>query len=467
MLSNIRYSKFFNLPNEIFGKYGIFNGFVDKDANFYVVPHLLQECSIEEFKDAYDKYKKYFSDIIRLVKASKKPDDRFYREVKKRFTFHEIAQIGLGYSKTSKRGSGIGLSLAKELTNTAFEIVNAGIEDPEIFELIGLLEEGIGADRVSDMAISILAEEFLQYTTSMTKKLKIPYKEYEYKYKKYNLPFFKDDPLIFVPNQFLVALPMAIDRDDINTVCSHNEQLRERVNNIISQGMSEGNKLSKSQLKRLLISEPDIAKRLIKLIKQKIATPYDFQEDPEGTFLWQSIAQDIDKNFPIILKKEESPKQIVKKICNQYKKLIEDNGMFKFFHNSDGTYKKEKFAQMLFFSIAKSYCDANNLDLSPESDAGRGPVDFKISRGQKTKVNVELKLSSNSKLLHGYTTQLAIYDKAENTTNSFFLILILEENHMPRVEKVLKHKNQMANMKLPEIITIDTTLKKSASKALF
>jgi len=105
--------------------------------------------------------------------------------------------------------------------------------------------------------------------------------------------------------------------------------------------------------------------------------------------------------------------------------------------------------------------------LSPESDAGRGPVDFKISRGQKTKVNVELKLSSNSKLLHGYTTQLAIYDKAENTTNSFFLILILEENHMPRVEKVLKHKNQMANMKLPEIITIDTTLKKSASKALF
>ena len=39
----------------------------------------------------------------------------------------------------------------QKLAKTAYDIVKAGIEDFDIFELIGLLEEGIGADRISYM----------------------------------------------------------------------------------------------------------------------------------------------------------------------------------------------------------------------------------------------------------------------------------------------------------------------------
>jgi hypothetical protein len=68
---------------------------------------------------------------------------------------------------------------------------------------------------------------------------------------------------------------------------------------------------------------------------------------------------------------------------------------------------------MLFFVVASSYCSANNLDLTPEAETGRGPVDFKISSGNHGRLLVEVKLSTSSRLLSGYTTQLELYKKGK------------------------------------------------------
>ncbi len=466
MNDHTRYHEAFGITAKDFKKLGVFNGFVDRDANFYIVPHMLQDSKIPEFENSYEKYKKHFATIVKFIKASKVEGDRFYRETVKKFIFHEIAHAGLGYSKSGKKGSGIGEKLAEQLTKGAIEIVSAGIEDPEIFELIGLLEEGIGADRISDMLLSILAEEFFMYTENMAVELKIPTKGYKYKGITYKIPHYKNELVVFVPEEFIVALPMAIDRDDISMVCAHNEGLRNRVNLIIAQGMEAGNKISKQQLKRLIVKEPALAKELVKLIKVKVNTSYDFTEDATGEFIWKDLAHDFSSSFPLSLDKKMSVKETVAIICNKYQELIENNGLFKFFHNSDGTHKNEKFAQMLFFTIAQSYCEANNLDLSPESDAGRGPVDFKISQSADTKVNVELKLSTN-RLLHGYETQLPIYNKAEKTVDSFFLIILLYPKDMKKVKTVYRHKSRYETVekKLPEIVVVDATWKESASKA--
>jgi hypothetical protein len=146
--------------------------------------------------------------------------------------------------------------------------------------------------------------------------------------------------------------------------------------------------------------------------------------------------------------------------------MVENNGLWKFFHNSDGTHKNETFSQLLFFAIAHSYCETNNLDLSPESDAGRGPVDFKISQGFNDKINVEIKLSTN-RLLHGFQTQLPIYDKAEKTNKSIFLIIQLYDRHDKQIKKVFdcKNKHETVDKKLPNIVVIDATKKMSASKS--
>ena len=465
MTNNIRYHEAFAIEAEELKTLGVYDGYIDRDSEFYVLPHLFENIEVNEFKNSYQKYKDKFSNIIKILKHAKEPSDKdtFFKRAIKEFEFHELAHVGLGYSKTNKRGSGIGKGFAQKLAKTAYDIVKAGIEDPDIFELIGLLEEGIGADRVSDMFISILTDDFLEYTQNIVIKLKLQTKKFEYKNKQYEIPFYRDAHIVFVPTEVLVKLPISLDKDDISTVCSHNERLRDRVNEIISSAFN-GTELDKHSLKNLLISNPELLKEIVQRYHAKVNEGYDFEIDPYGEFIWKELAKEYSFKYPLSISKNKKPIEVVNTICKKYQSLIEDNGLFKMLHNSDGSYKSESFAQMLFFAVADIYCSANDLDVSPESDAGRGPVDFKVSRGL-TKVNVEMKLSTN-RLLHGYKKQLPIYDKAEKTNNSIFLIILLDEKHMKKVEQVYdyKNENETVDNKLPEIVVIDATLRKSASK---
>lgn len=460
------YSEYFGIKSSSFKKYDTFNGFVNRDALYYMLPYEVENLKIDEFKNSYDRYKQYFSNIITILDNSN-GNDRFYREAEKKFQFHEIGHIGLGYSKSGKNGSGIGKKFASQLTKTAFQLVKAGIKDPEIFQLIGLFEEGIGADRISDMTVAILREDFLLYTQRVSLELKLKTKKFQYGTISYNLPFNpSNEPIIFSPKTVLTDLPVAFDSDDIDRVCVHNSSLRDKVNEIIGKVFDKQTRaLIKSNLKDLILNNPSIIEEAIKTYKDK-GKNYDFENDPKGDFIWKEIASDTVQNFPLALTTQVKPIEIVNTICIKYQDLIENNGMWKFFHNSDGTHKQESFAQMLFFAIAHSYCEANNLDVSPECDSGNGPIDFKISQGSNEKINIEMKLSTNTKLLHGYKSQLAIYNKAEKTNQSKFVIVQLYDKDSTKIEKVYEHKrqNETIDNKLPEIVVIDATKKESASK---
>lgn len=51
------------------------------------------------------------------------------------------------------------------------------------------------------------------------------------------------------------------------------------------------------------------------------------------------------------------------------------------------------------------------MDVNREVNNGRGPVDFKISKGSKDTTLVEFKLASNSKLKNNLAKQVDIYKK--------------------------------------------------------
>ena len=460
------YSEYFGIKSSTLKNYNVFNGFVNRDALYYMLPYKFEDIQIDDFKNSYHKYKQYFSNIITILDQSN-GNDVFYRQAEKKFQFHELGHIGLGYSKTGKNGSGIGKKFASQLTQTAYQLVKAGIKDPEIFFLIGLLEEGIGADRISDMTAWILQEDFLLYTQRVSFKLKLKTKKFLYGTTFYNLPFnSSSEPIIFCPKIVLTDLPVAFDNSDIDRVCSHNSSLRNKVNEIIGQIFDKQTRaFIKRNFKNLILDNPSILEETIKTYKEK-GKNYDFENDPNGDFIWKEIASDTVQNFPLSLKISTKPIDIVNIICNKYQDLIENNGMWKFFHNNDGTHKNESFAQMLFFAIAHSYCEVNNLDISPETDTGNGLIDFKISKGFNDKINIEMKLSTNTKLLHGYKSQLAIYNKAENTNQSKFVIVQLYDKDTAKIEKVYQYKrqNETINNKLPDIFVIDATKRESASK---
>jgi len=444
ILKNKFYNEIFKVKSSDLKAYDVFNGYIDKDSLYYIVPNELEGSEIYEFKNSYKKYIKFFENIITILDKSN----------------------GKGYSKDSKSGSGIGSKLAEKITQTAFELIQAGIKDPEIFQLVGILEEGIGADRISDITVGILISDFLNYTQNVSLKLNITTKKFLHNKINYNIPYNGQNPIVFCPKSILTDLPVALDSDDVSRVCSHNEDLRNNVNQIISDGFTKvGIKLYKRNLRELLINNPKIASETIKIFKQK-SSLYDFENDPNGDFIWKEIAEDSISKYPLKLDKNKTPLEIVNNICNKFQDMVENNGLWKFFHNHDGTNKNEAFSQLLFFAIAQSYCESNNLDLSPESDAGRGPVDFKISQGFNDKINVEIKLSTN-RLLHGYQTQLPIYDKAEKTNKSIFFIIQLYDKDNSKIKKVFEYKSKYETLdnKLPNIVVVDATKRKSASKS--
>ena len=126
--------------------------------------------------------------------------------------------------------------------------------------------------------------------------------------------------------------------------------------------------------------------------------------------------------------------------------------------------KHESAAQLLFFGISDSYCNANNVDLTRESNAGRGPVDFKLSRGLE-KFIVEVKLTSNKQLRHGIETQVPIYMKQEKTKKALYLII--DNGNSKALENFMQFYNELdAKIKNKiSYIVIDGTKKESASKA--
>ena len=50
----------------------------------------------------------------------------------------------------------------------------------------------------------------------------------------------------------------------------------------------------------------------------------------------------------------------------KFKQLVEANRFSRVLYNDDGSTRKERTAQQAFFVIATTYCEANNVDISPE-----------------------------------------------------------------------------------------------------
>jgi hypothetical protein len=164
-------------------------------------------------------------------------------------------------------------------------------------------------------------------------------------------------------------------------------------------------------------------------------------------------------SFALQLKRPETAAELrdtVNAIVRQFKRLIEENGLSRLLYSDEGKQRPEKFSQLLFYSLADTYCKANNLDVSAEPNAGRGPVDFKISRGYDARATVELKLSSNSGALNGLLAQLPTYAKAEQSAYSCF-VLIVTGRTRTKVNEIVDMRNRLLEIgkPVPDLVVID------------
>ena len=416
--------------------------------------------------------------MIKFLRASRERGDVAWRTAQRLLSFPEIKWTCLGYGAQSISGSGSGAEMTAQFMDTARQIVQLGVDDPDLFVAMALFEEGVGPDRISDMTTNVVLGDLLRFNERILLDLDVPTQPttlhlrngQSYSASLPTNPCIPEGgPVVLVPSDILRDLPVATDWSEIADAVSKTEQLRGGVNRQIGQLWETKTRKDKAAIRRWAMSGKDQFVALLDILHTSKARPYDVRGDPRGELAWRRLLTTLADDEPCTI--EQPPvldlagaAGVVNKIVEQFRFLIEQRRISEELYYNDAP-RPEKAAQRLFFVVAYAYCKANNLDLTPEADTGNGPVDFKISEGFLGRILVEIKLSYNGKLVAGYTRQLEAYRTAEEALKAYYLVI--DVGHMGHKYKRLlevKHRAESEGQLVSPIILIDGSRRRSASK---
>lgn len=469
----ILFSDYYKLDKSILEKLEVFDPILNVDTKLFIDPMLLNKSNQSEMQQADNAINQFFELTIKLLLQSKAENDLPWKTAYKKFLFKEISGTCIGYG-SGIHGSGWGPVKARKTTNTAKQIIDIGIKDSDLFMAIPLLEENIGPDLISDMVTNIAIENILDFNERIIAQLEIPTEEFRIGQRTILLPENPTEnsksPIILLPMDILRELPLASDWAEVCSVAAENDLLRNQVNKLIGEIWKAKSKQSKSAIREKALASADAFMSILETLRHASPKPYDFENDPDGHFAWLSVKDRVSKEYPLEIKIEsqnaDSMMKFVQMVVEQFKWLIEERGLSRLlWKKPNETRAHEEVVQRLFFAVADSYAKANNIDITPEADIGRGAVDFKFSSGYNAKALVELKFSDHGYVVSGYENQLEIYKSAERTSRGFYVII--DVGHIgTKAEQILELKNNYIkeNGIASELVIIDGAVKPSASK---
>lgn len=461
---------------------GVFNPTLDVDAPLFIDPFLLPDSKHKEFSEcAFETYEAHFTQIYRLIAISEGEGDKAWQGALAKFRFSESRGMGgtcLGYSQRSDGGRGFGTTLSLRGLRWAKSVIQLGVKDPEMFSSMPLFEKGIGPDLISDMVASITIDCIIKFNHRILDKLeadtgkKLLRQNFRLNGRDASLlknPHSnKGDPVILVADDVLKHLPLMDDPRELKFAAEQNSELRGRVNAHIGEIFKIRHKAEKENIKQRAMESAEKFQAFLDLLKIVEKQPYDLYKDPQGLLAWSHIANATVAVNALEIKDDpklgrlERITRVVEAIIDQFTHLVEDNRLWRVFYVDDKP-RHERFAQLLFFAIAVSYCEANDLDISPESDAGAGPVDFKFSDGSD-RVLVEIKLSTNGKVVEGYNKQLKAYENAERSKQGYYVVIDVGQmgEKWTRLQRMALENSAFASHR--KLRLIDGTPRASASK---
>ena len=477
-------SEYYNIDGNLFAQNGIFNPTISRDTRLFIDPLKLKKSSESEFNtDAVTQYQEYFQSLFNTILLF---GDTSLNQIKKNKIFKNLIReikstekkgLCLGFANGNNRGRGIGPKLAAQILNNAKDIILTGIDNPIIFHSLFLLEEGIGPDFISDMTAKIIEKSLFEYTQKISKALSIPTHIWYINNESYRLPKHpKEETYInFVPLDILSQIPVDNDFETVIrgfiSINPTNDEIRDNVNGQIAEIFSDMNDKNKGEIKKKIREE--ILKNNLMLELSEVITnidpkKYDTQKDPLGVITVPLFIDFIKKNFDLKFEEQKPPEEIVSDIVKRFTNYISNNNDVKREAlYCEGEPRSEKCWQQFFATYVREIFAANNLAFTPEYETGRGPVDFKVSRGSESTILIEMKLSSNGQYQHGLKRQLEIYkDATENVTDAYYIFIDIENNPNKSREKAGKLNKIIAEEKIKtNLIIINGKIQPSGSKA--
>lgn len=142
------------------------------------------------------------------------------------------------------------------------------------------------------------------------------------------------------------------------------------------------------------------------------------------------------------------------------KDVIENKGGHRLFYHDGVAIQREQDLQIL----CRFVWFGSPSDVGTEANDGRGPVDYKISRGARDKTLIEMKLAKNTGLERNLERQLPIYQTASDAKNGIKAIIYFSATENQRVEAILDRLGLLTHK---DVVLIDARIdnKPSGSKA--
>lgn len=456
----IYFSDFFEVDRTTLDDYGAFNVSLVNDLPLFIDPFLLFDSKNAVYQELHEQiiqYLKFLRDVSATGALTKVHIDQWFR-------FAEVKQNWLGFSRSGNSGSGLGSQFANTLHKNLHHIFRdfgaEKITKSSHLEKLCLLSDGVGRDHLSDFVTNLIKQFLLDYTQTFAKnhlrpefvrtvgvnRVAFDLKTKRWMPGRYDLPFIHGDHVILTPKDMLTRDEAWINRGDMLDGIEEiyhsipDQQLRNQIDTYFISRLAEDatdqdrKRLAAQTVEQFPVlldhfirSKEDTADEAHRTSKKKVAdTQAQFvdevsrlvREHLEGTVFYtqgNSFAESLTR-------------------VNFLKDVIEHKDGWRIFYINGKPITQESHLQLLY----RLTWFASRMDVNREVNNGRGPVDYKVSKGSADKTLVEFKLARNSKLKTNLQNQVSIYEKANDTSSSITVILYFTDAEWTRIKKILK-----------------------------
>lgn len=467
----VLFSKHFKIDPKRLDTAKLLDTILNSDTKLFIDPLLIYKSQNALIKrDGRKAIEHAFNNVIGLVDISENEEDAAWKGAFKALNLDERPETSLGYGGAGNSGSSPPAKIRNAILRTAKQIITLGEKNPDMIPLMGLFEEGVGPDILSDMTTNFLLPVLCEITEEFCSANGVPVRAFGPKYFDRKLPenpYRQSEPVILVPRDLLRDLPLAADWSDVSRVVLEVQEVRDAVNQMFGNFAKATVTEKKKALRDISLKSARILKLIIEAVSGA-SESYDEKADLDGFYQFRKVLYQNPQTFAGLIKNPgtmdaASLHSTVLSVIDQFKRLIEDNNMWELLWNGDSP-RHERASQLLFFAVATVMCSVNNVDISPETNSGGGPVDFKFSTGFNGRLVVEMKLSKGT-VESGYKTQLEIYKKAAATSAGIFVIMDIGGMGM-KLKKIQRLRDAAiaAGERASEIIVIDAKRRASASK---
>jgi hypothetical protein len=484
---DIYFSDFFKVRPGTLAQYGAFNVSLVRDLPLFIDPFLLFNSKKRRYRALHEEIITY----VRFLRDRSAAGDLGRGHLQAWFMFSEVRQTWLGYSQTGNRGSGLGSDFAGALNRNLNSIfTDFGSERVTLsshLEKLCLIQDGVGRDNISDFTTNLIKPFLLEYTQTFAlehlkpaqrrrinvERARFDYETQSWAHEVFELPWFEGDFVLLTPRDLLTKDETWINRPDLldhfEQIASAipNEQLRAQVNDYFVRQLTKDAKApeKRAAAASAIRSFPLVLEHYIRYQEdhgdQAKATSSAKVKESEALYVEhvRSLVDLLNSATQFYQQPSNTLEEARARVMF-LKDVIENKGGHRLFYWKGRPLEREGDLQILY----RLTWFGTPSDVSREVNDGRGPVDFKLSRGAKDKSLVEMKLASNTQLKRNLLNQLEVYQRASDANRSLKVIIYFSASELERVRGILRELKLDTN---PDVILIDARAdnKPSGSKA--